>query len=250
MAQTNPPDSTLSVDVPATPQDPEKPTVPGETRAQTNARTSHVLQPGLRQMSFAEDTVDALFDQPVRVTLHLSPGHVNTILYGESAPTDAEGGNRVDTRAATIVSSGELETVIEITPEHLGTQKISLLALYDDNSSAEGELTLNVATVPGKAKQLCLYLNHIVMILKVSGSKVAAERKLLPEVQFGDNPRWVSIPDLSQLHDLKVIQDEKNPVIEMDDAGLVKALTPGTARITGEFDGIQGELIVEVKQVE
>jgi hypothetical protein len=246
IAQTDPPDSTQPVIVPPSPQDNRMVPIPGETEEQTKARLSHDPQLGVRQMSLAEDDLDALFDRPVRVTLHLSPGHVNTILYDESAPTDAEDGNLIDTRAATIVSSGELETVIEVTPEHLGSLKVSLDVIYDDNSSAEGEVTLKVSPVPGEAKRLSLYRGGDGMTLRIGSSGGLAESRLLPQVQFGVNPRWVSIPDLSQLQNLKVIQDEKNPVIEMDETGLVKPLAPGTALITADFEGISSELHVIV----
>jgi hypothetical protein len=187
---------------------------------------------------------DVPLGSPVRLVLNISPGKVNTILYGELAGSEElDAGDRGIARV--VLDNGTTKT-IEITPLQLGALDVSVIAVYADNSTGEQTVRLNVVPSAKGLKRFDLDQGFHAITLKLNEDVNDGQRWLVPMLAYAGVKYPIRLQDSSQIN-FSILQDSTNPAISLDSNGLIHALHPGKAIITGDFAGMKDELRVVVE---
>lgn len=108
--------------------------------------------------------------------------------------------------------------------------------------------TLQLDVVPGYTGVKAFHLDQgfSTIPLELTGKPEARQHWLFPEVEYDQLDYPVRLKDSTSVS-MVVDQPEDAPVIRLDSNGLVHALRPGKARITGSFAGLEDTVEVEVK---
>lgn len=87
--------------------------------------------------------------------------------------------------------------------------------------------------------------NPNTMEIDLGDTEEQSERWLKPEIAYDQLDQPIYLVDSSAIY-FTIEQPQDDPVIRVDSDGLVHGLRPGTATITGDFDGVQDTVKVTV----
>jgi hypothetical protein len=107
------------------------------------------------------------------------------------------------------------------------------------------KLTLNVVPSAQGLKTFSLDQGNHHLTLVLEDKEQDRQISLNPTVQYNDLAYPISLDD-ARLIKLSVDQDGANPVIRVDEDGLVHALREGSATVVGQFDGEIDKVTVHV----
>lgn len=144
----------------------------------------------------------------------------------------------------TIVREDGSILTIQIVPVQTGQQDLLFLGTFADGATARQTLHLNVVACATGLKRFSLDRWHsIALVLEDK----AEDRQywLSPEVQYKNLEYPIHLQDSLQIK-LSVQQDKANPVISVDQDGLIHALRKGSAVVAGNFDGAIDRITVDV----
>lgn len=185
----------------------------------------------------------------MRIPLQLAGPSVVDITVDQIGPSgnlrNQSNGVPIGSGRAKILSREDGATTIEVTPLALGSLTLRVSVLFADGGLATRDLQLNVVPSAQGLASFDLNKGFKVLALVLDDREQDRQAYLFPEVQFKRLRDPVYLDDCDQLH-LAVDQPEDDPVIQVDPTGLVHALRPGTAVITGNFDGVRDSIKVTV----
>jgi hypothetical protein len=193
--------------------------------------------------------------QPVRIPLKFAGPNVVDITVDQTEPGSGQtlrnkaDGAAIGSGRAKIVSREAGAAAIEVTPLALGTVNLRVSALFADGGLAEGDYALNVVPSAQGMKQFDLNKGFKVLALVMEDREEGRQAYLFPEVQYR-NLEFPVYLNSSERLSLSVDQPEDDPVVRVDPDGLVHALRPGTAVITGDFAGVKDSIHVTVYEPE
>jgi pimeloyl-ACP methyl ester carboxylesterase len=217
---------------------------PGESQEDARERLTHPMRMWAQKIEIKSPESDIPLGNPVQLVLNLSPGKVNTILYGES--TGTEGLNTDDQGIARVARDSENTKTIELTPLQLGALDVSVVAVYGDNSTGEQSVRLNVVPSATGLKRFDLDQGFHAITLKLNGDVNDGQHWLVPKLAYSGVKFPIRLQDSSQIK-FSILQDANVPAISLDSNGLIHGLHPGIAIIKGDFAGMKDELKVEVE---
>jgi hypothetical protein len=144
-----------------------------------------------------------------------------------------------------IVKDDGLKKGIEVIPAQLGPVTVEIGAIYLDNAWAIQKIQLNVVPSAKGLKRFSLDGGSHADTLVLEDQEEDRQLWLPPQVTY-ENVRYpIFLNDSTQIK-LSVEQDRDNPVIRVDQDGMVHALREGKAVIVGNFDGIIDRLKITV----
>jgi hypothetical protein len=187
--------------------------------------------------------------QAVRIPLQLSGPSVVDIAVDQIGPggrlRNESNGEPVGSGRARILGQGAGSATIEVTPLALGSITLRVSVLFADGGLATRDFHLNVVPSAQGLEQFDLNKGFKVLALVLDDREQDRQAYLFPEAQYKglQDPVYLDGSDL--LH-LTVDQPEDDPVIQVDPNGLIRALRPGNAIISGHLDGVQDSIKVIV----
>jgi len=215
-----------------------------ETRSGINAR---FLAPQRLTLSAPDRAVG--LGQPLRLALKLTGPDIVDIAVDQIGPggslRNESNGVPVGGGRATILSRRDGAATIAVTPLALGSVTLRVSVLFADGGLATRDLQLNVVPSAQGLASFDLNKGFKVLALVLDDREQDRQAYLFPEVQYRGMRDPVYLDDSSRLH-LAVDQPEDDPVVQIDPGGLVHALRPGKAVITGIFDGVPDSIQVIV----
>ena len=137
------------------------------------------------------------------------------------------------------------QTAVEVIPLESGRVGFRFQAVFVDGGFAQQEIQLQVALAQRNLRRFDLNKGFHSMALVLEDRDQDREAFLSPVVEY-DTLEWPIYLDNSQQLNLTVDQPEDDPVVQVDANGLVHALRPGSALITGDFDGLKDTVEVDV----
>lgn len=146
---------------------------------------------------------------------------------------------------AKIVRDEGLTKTIEFIPLQTGVVNVDVVALFTDGGMSHKTYQLNVAACSKGLKKF--YLNHgsNVLALVLEDKDEDKQRWLEPEVYYTQLDYPIYLSSSSQIK-FTVEQPEGDPVVRLDNNGMVHALRAGDAKIFADFDGIKDSVVVTV----
>lgn len=193
--------------------------------------------------------------QPVQVALSLKGPKTTEItveqlsaLTGRRLSNELRSGQVVSGQARIVAGSGGVTTV-EVTPLATRTLVLRVTAMFADGGFARQEVLLNVE--PSQRRLESFELNggfhSLALVIDDRDGDRDEDREafLAPVVRY-ETLRYPIYLEASEPLNLTVDQPEDDPVIRVDANGVVHALRPGKALITGDFDGVRDSVEVEV----
>lgn len=189
--------------------------------------------------------------QPLRIPLRIKGPSVVSIAADQIDPgtgmdlRNESGGLPVGGGRAKVVSGEPGAETIEIIPLKIGSIKLRISALFADGGLAQQEYRINVIPSAQGLRQFDLNRGFKALALVLEDREEDRQTFLFPRVQYDGIDYPIYLSDSEQLK-LAVDQPEDDPVIRVDSNGLVHALRPGTAVITGDFDGVRDSIRVDV----
>jgi pimeloyl-ACP methyl ester carboxylesterase len=136
-------------------------------------------------------------------------------------------------------------TAIELVPLQTGPVRVRVQVLFADGGLAQQDFELHVVPSQRRLEQFDLNKGFHTLALVLEDRDQDRQAALSPVVQFETLKYPIYISTADSLN-LTVEQSEDDPVIQVDSTGVVHALRPGTALITGDFDGIRDTVQVDV----
>jgi hypothetical protein len=189
--------------------------------------------------------------QPVRMHLTVSGADVARISVSERdiatgrELTNQSGEASVGSGMAKIDSKDDGTVTIEVTPLQLGRVSLRIGVLFADGGLAQKEFEINIVPSARGLRRFDLNRGFQALALVLEGDEEDRQAYLVPEVQY-DALRYPVYLDSSEQLNLTVDQPEDDPVISVNPNGLIHALRPGTAVVTGDFDGMKDSIQVDV----
>ncbi len=191
--------------------------------------------------------------QPVRIPLGLAGPSVAGIAVDQTSAAGSlrnqSNGVPVGSGRARILSDQAGTAAIEVTPLALGTVNLRISVLFADGGLAVRDYQLNVVPSAQGLTQLDLNRGFKELALVLEDREEDRQAYLFPEVRYGglEYPIYLGT---SEALNLTVDQPEDDPVVRVDPDGLIHALRPGTATITGDFAGVKDSIQVTVYEPE
>lgn len=155
------------------------------------------------------------------------------------------GGRQIGSEQAKIVGGSPTEPTIEIVPLQAGAVDLEITALFADGGLAERDVQLDVAPSAQHLERFELDGGFTAVPLVLSDNEADNQAWLSPTLQYDTLRESIYLDSSAQLT-LTVDQPDDAPVIRVDANGMIHALRPGRATITGAFDGISDTVKVEV----
>jgi pimeloyl-ACP methyl ester carboxylesterase len=189
--------------------------------------------------------------QPVEITLKVSRPKVAEVAIDQLDPVtgatlgNLESGKAVASGRAEIVNEEAGAITISLTPLQTGTITLKASVLFADGGLAHTEFKLTVAPSARGLNHFELNNGFKVIALVLDDNEQDRQAYLFPSVQYDRLQYPIYLDNSESLH-LSVDQPEDDPVIRVDSNGLVHALRPGSATITGDFDGVTDSVRIDV----
>ncbi|MFP5236834.1 MAG: hypothetical protein ACLGSD_13110 [Acidobacteriota bacterium] len=165
---------------------------------------------------------------------------------GDSVLENHLAGVNVGNGEARLVEDHGLTKTIEITPLQVGKLHLAVFVSYLDGGISRKGFELDVVPSDTGVKAFHLDAGFAVIPLEIGGRPEASQHWLAPEAQYDRLDYPIRLKDSSSIT-MVVDQPEDNPVIRLDGNGLVHALRPGRAKITGRFAGLEDTVEVDVR---
>jgi pimeloyl-ACP methyl ester carboxylesterase len=134
---------------------------------------------------------------------------------------------------------------IELVPLRTGSLGVRVQVVFADGGYAKTETTLNVVASQTGLERFDLDKGFHAISLVLEDKGEDREAALAPVAAYSTLRYPVYLENAAGLK-VTVDQPEDDPVIRVDDDGLVHALRPGTAVIAGDLDGVTDSVRVEV----
>jgi len=187
---------------------------------------------------------------PFKLQLTLTDPNVSSIAIvqgdGKSALENRSAGKQLGDGEAKIVEDDGLSKSVEVVPLQVGTVRLGVFVRFRDGGIAMKTVELNVVPSPSDVKAFHLDQGFSTIPLEITNKSETRQHWLFPEVEYENLEYPISLRD-SMSVTMWVDQPENNPVIKLDRNGMIHALRPGTARITGTFAGMQDTVVVTVR---
>jgi len=189
--------------------------------------------------------------QPVRIPLTLRGPSVTAIYVTQEDGYDIlENRQRhvpIGNGPARVVAQDETGKTIEIIPLQVGSLHLELTVEFSDGAEEDEHYTINVKPTSTGLKRFNLHQGLTVLTLDHERKSQMNARFLEPAAYYEGLDYPIELPrNLSEVH-IVIDQPEHNPVIQLDSNGMVHALRPGKARITGKFAGLEDTVEVDVR---
>lgn len=189
-----------------------------------------------------------LLAQPAQITVSVTEGEIKSIRIYQITQSGAVGNTHsgVDLNGDPRILRDEGQTrVVQFTPVQIGEGSLHVYVYFMDGGESLKSCPINVGASAKGLKKFELHREFHTMAIILGDTERSGERWLEPEVFYDqlDNPIYLA--PSSQIR-FTVDQPENDPVIRVDDDGLVHGLRPGVATITGDFDGVQDTVKVTV----
>lgn len=218
-------------------------TVFGETAEERTEQLSHPQTYAPRRLAVETPRGDVPLGSALTLPLTFSEGRV-VDMYVKQA--DKNGViEQASNLPVKIVQDEGLKKSIEIVPAQLGPLTVEVGAIYLDNAWAVQTIQLNVVPSAKGLKKFSLDGGSDVDTLVLEDDEKDRQLWLRPEVIYEQLPNPVFLNDSTQIK-LSIEQNEGNPVIRVENNGLVHALSEGNAVIVGDFDGVIEKLKITV----
>jgi hypothetical protein len=191
--------------------------------------------------------------QPMRIPLHFAGAEPAEVFVTQIGPSGHE---LVNEAGGAAVGSGRIPILhqdrgqaIDVTPLGTGTIRLRIAALFADGGLARQEYELNVAPSSRGLESFELNRGFRTLPLVLEDNEEDRQAYLFPRVKYAglNHPIYL---DNSEALRLTVDQPEDDPVIEVEPSGLIRALRPGRATVTGDFDGVKDSVRVTVYPAE
>jgi hypothetical protein len=186
--------------------------------------------------------------QPVQIPLNLTDGNVASITVNQHSAersfTNQSASVAVGEGEAKVVQDDGLIKTVEVTPLQVGTVDVEVQVLFADGGISHQSYQLNV--VPSSKGVRKFYLNQGFPALPIVLEDKDEDRQawLSPEVYYDQLDYPIYLTDSTQIK--FTVEQPGDPIISVDSNGLVHGLRPGRATITGDFDGVQDSVVVDV----
>jgi pimeloyl-ACP methyl ester carboxylesterase len=193
--------------------------------------------------------------QTLRIPLTFSGAKIVDVAVDQFTPIDHHiltnllDGERVGSGLTRIVSQEAGRAEIEVILLQTGPVELRISALFADGGLAQQKYRVNVVPSARGLESFDLNRGFHTLALAMEDREEDRQTFLFPEVQYAglEYPIVLSSSDGLQL---TVDQPEDDPVIRVESNGLIHALRPGTAVITGDFDGVRDRVKVDVYAVD
>jgi hypothetical protein len=189
--------------------------------------------------------------QPVQIQLTLTSDNVVSITVSQHNAVESfenkSGGQAVGRGDAKVVQDDGKTKTVEIIPLQVGSVSVEISVIFADGGMSTASYQLDVVPSSKGLKQFHLDLGFHTLPIVLDGKEEDGQRWLYPEVDYDQLDYPIHLTDSSQIK-LTVEQPDDDPVIRLDSNGLVHGLHPGKAIITGEYDGVQDSVLVDVKE--
>jgi len=180
---------------------------------------------------------------PIRST---GPGiaRVNAVQFHPDSHREIRS-DRVNGGDGRLIAGENNRDELELVPLALGRVGVRVQAVFADGGFAQQEFELQVVPAQRNLVQFELNKGFHSLALVLEDRDEDRQAFLSPVVHYETLARPIYLDSSEQLN-LAIDQPENDPVIRVDANGLVHALRPGTATITGDFDGVRDAVEVEV----
>ena len=145
---------------------------------------------------------------------------------------------------ATIVREDGSALTIQIVPVQTGSQDGVLYGMFTDGATSQATFHLNVVASATGLKRFSLNNFHSIPLV-LEDKAEDRQAWLFPEVEYKNLKYPIHLHDSLQIK-LSVQQDRANPVISVDEDGMIHALSKGSAVVVGNFDGVIDKVTVDV----
>lgn len=191
-----------------------------------------------------------LLAQSAPITLTVTKGNIKSISLYQKNESGGVGNTRsgVDINGTPKILSDEGQTkTLEFVPVQIGDGAIDVWVWFTDGKERVKSCKINVGASAKGLKKFILDSNsHFkVMGIYLGDPDKESAQPIQPEVYYDQLDDPIRLADASQIT-FTIEQPEDNPVIRVDSDGLVHGIRPGTATITGDFDGAQDTVKVTV----
>lgn len=146
---------------------------------------------------------------------------------------------------AKILSQDARGATIEITPLQTGPVQLRISVLFADGGLAFQSYVLNGTPSSTSLQSFDLNRGLKSLSLVIEDRPEDRETFLSPVARYDGLRFPIHLADSTKLN-LTVDQPEDDPVVGVDENGLIRALRPGTAVITGDLDGRKDSITVNV----
>ena len=136
-------------------------------------------------------------------------------------------------------------TAIEVVPLQTGLVRVRVQAVFADGGFAQQDIELRVVPSQNRLEQFDLNKGFHTLALVLEDREEDRQASLSPVVQY-ETLKYPIYLNTADSLTLTIDQPEDDPVIQVDPSGLVHALRPGSAVITGDFDGVRDSIRVDV----
>lgn len=186
--------------------------------------------------------------QPVQIPLSLTGAAVESIVYSQA---DASGG-LVNQDRCTELGGGEARVIrddgsvktIELVPLQTGHVQIGFWVFFADGGFSQRAYTLDV--VPSSKGLRRFYANSGFDIVEIVLDDPESQKSwLAPEVYYNQLKYPIYVRNSEHIN-FTVAQPASNPIIRIDENGMVHGIRQGVAMVTADFDGTKDLLCVEV----
>lgn len=185
--------------------------------------------------------------QPLRITIRSTGPAIAAVNVVEFRPESRREipSDWVNGGHARIVREEGNSDELELVPLDLGRLGVRVQAVFADGGFAQRDFELEVVPTQRNLERFDLDKGFHSMALVLEDRDEDRQAFLAPVVKYDSLARPIYLSSSEQLN-LTIEQPEDDPVIQVDPNGLVHALRPGKALITGDFDGVQDSIEVEV----
>jgi len=192
----------------------------------------------------------AKLGQPLLIPIHFTSGTVAAIAADQAGPRNTylhneRTGTPDGDLSTKVVHEDATSQTIEIIPQQVGEVVVSILVRFADGGIAQREVSLQVVPCATGLKRFTLNKMFRVISLVMDDREVDLQTWLQPTVQYDSLKYPIYLTNAEQLT-MSVEQPAGDPVIDVDKFGLIRALRPGKAVITGIFDGVADKVTVTV----
>jgi hypothetical protein len=166
-------------------------------------------------------------------------------VYDNLPADDHNENDRVGTGTLKVVRSNGRTKVVEIVPLQVGSISFEFTAVFADGGFAREKYSVNVAPASKGLKKFFLNSALPSLLIVLEPDDTDPHQELVPQLWYDGLEYPLTLKTCEGIR-LTVEQPDDNPIVRVDGDGTVHGLRPGKAVITGDLDGVQDHVTVQV----